>query len=115
MEQCREKAKKLKAEYHKIKDGHNQTGTEWKHWRFLDALDNFLGDKPSTHHPVVVDILENDDKASSSIANAGSATINDEDIAGPSKKVSAVVAQYTCSTREKKRKEKSGGKVRESN
>ena len=56
---CREKAKKLKAEYRKIIDGNNQTGTERNNLRFLEVLDNVPGDKPSTYLPVVVDTPHN--------------------------------------------------------
>ena len=40
--QCREKIKKIKGEYRKIKDQH-KTGTGRKKWRFYDALDSVLG------------------------------------------------------------------------
>ena len=105
--QCRDKAKKMKAEYRKIKDGHNQTGTERKHWRFLDALDNVLGDKPSTHPPVVDDTLENDDEASSSIANACSAVIDEEDAAGPSNKSDCSSRPSTPAQQERRRGKRS--------
>ena len=55
--QCREKLKKLKSEYKKIKDNNNETGRKRKHWRFYDAVNNVLGCKPATQPPVVVDTL----------------------------------------------------------
>ena len=54
-EQCREKAKKLKAEYRKIKDRHNVTGKGRSKWRFFDAMDEVFGHKHSTQPPVVLD------------------------------------------------------------
>ena len=53
-EQCREKAKKLKMDYRKIKDKH-RVSTGRKKWKFLEPLDQVLGDKPTTVPPVVVD------------------------------------------------------------
>ena len=55
-EQCRDKAKKLKSEYRKVKDKHEKSGSGRKAWKFLDALDAVLGDKPATRPTVVVDI-----------------------------------------------------------
>lgn len=57
-EQCREKIKKLKAEYRKVKDKHGKTGTGRKKWKFLDALDEVLGHKPATRPPVLIDTLQ---------------------------------------------------------
>ena len=51
-EQCREKAKKLKMDYRKIKDKH-RVSTGRKKWKFLEPLDQVLGDKPTTVPPVV--------------------------------------------------------------
>ena len=74
-DQCRDKAKKLKAEYKKIKDVHNKTGTERKNWKFLDAMDNILGDKASTKPPVLVDTLHlNDADAENSIRDTSAST-----------------------------------------
>ena len=56
-EQCREKAKKLKAEYRKVKDNHSKTGQGRKKWKFLEAMDMVLADKPSTRPPVLIDTL----------------------------------------------------------
>ena len=61
-QQCREKVKKLKKEYKKIKDKLNKTGVSGRKrltsWDFFDPLDSILGHKPATHPPVVLDSLE---------------------------------------------------------
>ena len=50
LEQCRDKMKKLKAEYKKIKDKRNETGQgRYPEWNFFDAMDNVLGHKPASH------------------------------------------------------------------
>ena len=56
-EQCREKIKKLKSEYRKVKDGHKVTGNKRNNWKFLESLDRILADKPSTKPPILVDTL----------------------------------------------------------
>ena len=58
-EQCREKLKKLKAEYRKISDKRKETG-QGRHpeWDYYDAMDNVLGHRPSTQPAVVIDTLE---------------------------------------------------------
>ena len=56
LEQCRDKMKKLKAEYKKVKDKRNETGQgRYPDWDFFDPMDNVLGHKPATQPPVVVD------------------------------------------------------------
>ena len=56
LEQCRDKMKKLKAEYKKVKDKYNETGQgRYPDWDFFDPMDNVLGHKPATQPPVVVD------------------------------------------------------------
>ena len=62
--QCKEKAKKLKTEYRKVQDKHRVTGEGRKKWKFLEAMDNVLADKPSTqpstpslihpYHPMMI-------------------------------------------------------------
>lgn len=42
-------------DYRKIKDKHRVTGTGRKKWKFLEPLDQVLGDKSTTVPPVVVD------------------------------------------------------------
>ena len=57
--QCREKLKKLKAEYKKISDKRKETGQgRYPEWDYYDAMDSVLGHKPSTQPAVVVDTLE---------------------------------------------------------
>lgn len=46
---------KSKMDYRKIKDKHRVTGTGRKKWKFLEPLDQVLGDKSTTVPPVVVD------------------------------------------------------------
>ena len=58
-EQCREKLKKLKAEYKKISDKRKETGQgRYPEWDYYDAMDRVLGHKSSTQPAVVVDTLE---------------------------------------------------------
>ena len=58
-EQCREKIKKLKAEYKKISDKRKETGQgRYPEWEYYDAINRVLGHKPSTQPAVVVDALE---------------------------------------------------------
>ena len=47
-EQCSNEVKKLKDEYRKIKDKHGKTGEGRSNWKFLKALENVLGEKPTT-------------------------------------------------------------------
>ena len=49
-DQCREKAKKLKGEYRKVKDKQGKTGTGRINWKFFDVLDDLLGNRPRTVH-----------------------------------------------------------------
>ena len=58
--------KKLKSKYRKVKDGHKKTGTGRSSWRFLDAIDAVIGDKPATK-PVVIDSLEDNGVAAASV------------------------------------------------
>jgi len=56
MEQCRDKMKKLRAEYKKIKDKRNETGQgRYPEWDYFDAMDDVMGHKPATQPPVIVD------------------------------------------------------------
>ena len=56
--QCRDKIKKMKTEYKKIKDNNNQTGRDRKVWKFYDCMNDILGNKPATRPAIVVDTLE---------------------------------------------------------
>ena len=53
-EQCQDKAKKLKGDYSKVKDKHIKTGEGRNKWKFLEAMDSVLADKPSTQPPVLI-------------------------------------------------------------
>ena len=53
--QCRDKIKKLKGEYKKIKDSNNETGRNRKTWKFYDPMNEILGNKPATRPAVVID------------------------------------------------------------
>jgi len=53
--QCRDKIKKLKGDYRKVKDHNNQTGNNRKTFRFYDAMNAIMGDKPTTTPPVMID------------------------------------------------------------
>ena len=84
--QCREKIKKLRAEYKKVKDNNNQTGNNRKTCKFYERLDNVLGSKPATRPPIVIDTFEssstnNSDsqKSDNDLENSiESASINEE-------------------------------------
>ena len=57
-EQCREKMKKLRGEYKKIKDKRNETGQgRFPEWEFYDAMDAVMGHKHSTEPPVVIESM----------------------------------------------------------
>lgn len=53
--QCRDKLKKLRAEYKKVKDNNDETGRRRKKFKFYDELNEVLGCKPATCPPVVID------------------------------------------------------------
>ena len=46
--QCREKIKKLRAEYKKVKDHNDETGRDRKTFVYFDRLDDLLGHRPAT-------------------------------------------------------------------
>ena len=54
-QQCRDKIKKLKGEYKKIKDKHGKTGEDRSDCDYFDAMDAILGNRPATKPPVVID------------------------------------------------------------
>lgn len=68
--QCRDKLKKVKKQYKKIKDYHDETGRKRKEWKFFDKVDSILGCKPATRPEVVVD---------SSVEGTSSNIMNDND------------------------------------
>ena len=56
LEQCREKIKKLKTEYKKIRDKRETTGQgRYPEWEYFDAINEVLGPKHSTEPPVLVE------------------------------------------------------------
>lgn len=55
--QCREKIKKLKAEYKKVKDSNKPTGTDRKSGKYFSKLNKILGNKPATKPSIIVDSL----------------------------------------------------------
>ena len=69
-EQCRDKAKKLKSEYRKVRDKNKITGNKRKTWKFMEVLDEVLGDRPATKPPIVIDTSsENQDENDSDKTN----------------------------------------------
>ena len=69
-QQCRDKIKKLKVEYKKVKDKKKKTGEGKTKWEFFDGMDNILGDRPSTVPPVVLDSLETEKEAAAELENS---------------------------------------------
>ena len=70
-QQCREKTKKLRQEYKKIKDKLRETGQEGRQYliskfEYFEVLDKILGNKPATQPKVIIDSM------------AGVATVNSE-------------------------------------
>ena len=59
VDQCQEKAIKLKREYRLLKDKHGKTARGPNNWRYLDKMDKILAHKPAaTCPPVLIDTLE---------------------------------------------------------
>ena len=57
-QQCRDKLKKLKGDYRKIKDKRGKTGEgRYPEWDYFDAMDAVLGHKPATEPTVTIDTL----------------------------------------------------------
>ena len=67
-DQCREKAKKLKGEYRKIKDKEGKTGTGRINRKFFDVLDALLGNRPSTKPAITVDTFKDSEDESAETA-----------------------------------------------
>ena len=61
--QCRDKIKKLRAEYRKIKDNNNQSGRSRKTMKYFDKLDEILGHKPATKPQYVLDTSDESPEA----------------------------------------------------
>ena len=68
--QCRDRIKKLKVEYKKVKDKEKKIGEGKTKWEFFDGMYNILGDRPSTVLPVVLDSLETEKKAAAELENS---------------------------------------------
>ena len=47
--QCRDKLKKLKSEYKKVKDNNSETGRRRKVWKFYGCMNDVLGNKPAIY------------------------------------------------------------------
>ena len=56
-QQCREKIKKLKVEYKKVKDGNKETGNNRKTCKFYEEMNQVMGQKPAICPPVIRDTL----------------------------------------------------------
>ena len=53
--QCKDKLKKLKTKYKKLKDGHDISGTNRHNWPFYDKMDEVLGTRHSVQPPITID------------------------------------------------------------
>lgn len=80
-EQCRCKVKKLRQEYKKNKDNNGLTGRGRGKWRFFDALDEVLGNRPATCPPVVLDTMlydpETEDQSASALEDQSASALDD--------------------------------------
>ena len=56
--QCRDKIKKLKREYKKLKDYHDETGRKRKFWKFFERIDDILGTRPATQPSSIIDTFK---------------------------------------------------------
>ena len=70
--------KKLKLEYRKIKDRNGKTGQGHCIWKFYKALNNILGNHPSTRLPTVIDTSANNSQIHSAEENQEELTSNEE-------------------------------------
>ena len=62
--QCRDKIKKLRGEYRKVKDKRGKSGEgRYPEWEYFDALDAILGHRPATGPPVVVNSIADNEEA----------------------------------------------------
>ena len=66
--QCRDKMKKLKSEYKKVKDNNTETGRRRKAWKFYDCINDVLGNKPATRPAVVIDTLNDAEQSGEEVA-----------------------------------------------
>ena len=79
-EQCRDKGKKLKSKYRKVKDKHRVTGEGRKRWKFLEAMDNVLADKPSTHPTTLIDTSSDDPVNKNSMTASEEQSVDKNDV-----------------------------------
>ena len=75
---CREKIKKLKAEYKKVKDNNSKTGSARKTTKFFEKVDEILGHRPATRPAVVIDTSSTTTSEDSSVTEC-SMVISDEE------------------------------------
>ena len=47
-EQCRQKCKKLRAEYPKVNDHNNRRGVDRKMWKWFNIMDAIYGHRPAS-------------------------------------------------------------------
>ena len=71
--QCRDKLKKLKKEYKKLKDYHDETGKKRKQWKSYNKVDDIIGSKPATQPEVIID---------TSVEGTSSRILSDEEEVG---------------------------------
>jgi len=85
-QQCREKTKKLRQDYKKVKDKIKQTGEEGRRhliakFEYFEVMDAFLANRPATQPKVVIDSLAGqctsnaDSDSDDSVQPAGSTTV----------------------------------------
>ena len=53
--QCRDKIKKLKVDYRKVRDKNKETGNKRRDNKFYKAMNEVMADKPTTQPPVLID------------------------------------------------------------
>ena len=58
--QCRDKLKKLKGDYKKVKDHNDETGRGRKTWKFFESMDSILGTKPAFQPETIIDTLQDE-------------------------------------------------------
>ena len=68
--QCRDRIKKLKKDYKKVKDYHSETGRERKQCKYYELLNDILGNKPSIKPAVVIDTLAPPNSSSELVSSA---------------------------------------------
>ena len=115
-EQCRAKMKKLKREYRKVRDKHNKTGEGRSAWRYFNALDRVLGDRPTSRPTAILntsappinesdnEVLEDYDGDESTIKRSSPATpATDTPVAGDSEPQSSGSKEHSSMKGKRKR------------